>query len=128
MCGIIRYIGKQQATPIILEGLRWLEYRGYDSAGFTILSNNELLILRGVRWFSRAPPFRTRCGRGAPAVRPSRLRTALSKVLARRVAGLYQRGVGTAFTEVTPCEEVVVFRAKTRSMTGANVSRRSFST
>ena len=43
MCGIIGYIGKQQATPIILEGLRRLEYRGYDSAGFTILSDNKLL-------------------------------------------------------------------------------------
>src|SRR5205807_1333920 len=43
MCGIIGYIGKQQATPIILEGLRRLEYRGYDSAGLTILSNRELL-------------------------------------------------------------------------------------
>src|SRR4051812_22215665 len=43
MCGIIGYIGKQQATPILLEGLRRLEYRGYDSAGFTILSQNKLL-------------------------------------------------------------------------------------
>ena len=33
MCGIVGYIGKQQASPIILEGLRRLEYRGYDSAG-----------------------------------------------------------------------------------------------
>ncbi len=43
MCGIIGYIRKQQATPILLEGLRRLEYRGYDSAGFTILSENKLL-------------------------------------------------------------------------------------
>jgi glucosamine--fructose-6-phosphate aminotransferase (isomerizing) len=43
MCGIIVYIGKQQATPILLEGLRRLEYRGYDSAGFTSLSDNKLL-------------------------------------------------------------------------------------
>ena len=41
MCGIIGYIGKQQAAPIILEGLRRLEYRGYDSAGFTILSKED---------------------------------------------------------------------------------------
>lgn len=37
MCGIVGYVGKQQAAPIILEGLRRLEYRGYDSAGVTVL-------------------------------------------------------------------------------------------
>src|SRR5436190_5359736 len=43
MCGIIGYIGKQPATPIILAGLRRLEYRGYDSAGLTVFSNDKLL-------------------------------------------------------------------------------------
>ena len=33
MCGIVGYIGKEQAAPIILDGLSRLEYRGYDSAG-----------------------------------------------------------------------------------------------
>ncbi len=37
MCGIVGYVGKQQATPIILEGLRRLEYRGYDSAGISVI-------------------------------------------------------------------------------------------
>ncbi|MFZ4858256.1 MAG: glutamine--fructose-6-phosphate transaminase (isomerizing) [Desulfuromonadaceae bacterium] len=41
MCGIVGYIGVQQATAIILEGLKKLEYRGYDSAGIATLSNNE---------------------------------------------------------------------------------------
>jgi len=41
MCGIVGYIGRQQATAIILEGLKKLEYRGYDSAGIATLSNNE---------------------------------------------------------------------------------------
>jgi glutamine---fructose-6-phosphate transaminase (isomerizing) len=42
MCGIVGYVGKQQASPIILEGLRRLEYRGYDSAGMSILRGHEL--------------------------------------------------------------------------------------
>src|SRR2546426_3977531 len=42
MCGIVGYVGKQQAAPIILEGLRRLEYRGYDSAGMSVLQNERL--------------------------------------------------------------------------------------
>jgi glucosamine--fructose-6-phosphate aminotransferase (isomerizing) len=37
MCGIVGYIGRQSATPIVLEGLRRLEYRGYDSAGLAVI-------------------------------------------------------------------------------------------
>jgi glucosamine--fructose-6-phosphate aminotransferase (isomerizing) len=37
MCGIIGYVGKKAASPILLEGLRRLEYRGYDSAGIAVL-------------------------------------------------------------------------------------------
>ena len=36
MCGIVGYTGKKQASPILLEGLRRLEYRGYDSAGIAV--------------------------------------------------------------------------------------------
>ena len=42
MCGIVGYVGKQQAAPILLEGLRRLEYRGYDSAGVSVLNHAEL--------------------------------------------------------------------------------------
>lgn len=38
MCGIVGYIGTEQAAPIILDGLSKLEYRGYDSAGMAILT------------------------------------------------------------------------------------------
>src|SRR6476660_7294368 len=44
MCGIVGYVGKQQAAPIILEGLRRLEYRGYDSAGLAIIADGKLEI------------------------------------------------------------------------------------
>src|SRR6185369_10359582 len=46
MCGIVGYIGGQQATPVILEGLKKLEYRGYDSAGIATLSGGESGIRR----------------------------------------------------------------------------------
>jgi glucosamine--fructose-6-phosphate aminotransferase (isomerizing) len=41
MCGIVAYIGKREAFPILIKGLERLEYRGYDSAGVALLSNNE---------------------------------------------------------------------------------------
>ena len=41
MCGIVGYVGTQQATPVILEGLRRLEYRGYDSAGLAVLQDGR---------------------------------------------------------------------------------------
>ena len=43
MCGIIGYTGKRQALPILLEGLSALEYRGYDSAGLTLLDKNDFI-------------------------------------------------------------------------------------
>jgi glucosamine--fructose-6-phosphate aminotransferase (isomerizing) len=43
MCGIVGYTGRQSAAPIILEGLRRLEYRGYDSAGLTLQNDSQLL-------------------------------------------------------------------------------------
>ena len=48
MCGIIGYAGKNAATPILLEGLRRLEYRGYDSAGVAVLHDAELAVCKKV--------------------------------------------------------------------------------
>jgi glucosamine--fructose-6-phosphate aminotransferase (isomerizing) len=44
MCGIIGYVGKKAASPILLEGLRRLEYRGYDSAGVALVCGGDLLV------------------------------------------------------------------------------------
>ena len=46
MCGIVGYIGRDQALPIILEGLRRLEYRGYDSAGVAVLDDRLAVVKR----------------------------------------------------------------------------------
>ena len=46
MCGIVGYIGKEQAAPILLDGLAKLEYRGYDSAGIAIYGEADIEILK----------------------------------------------------------------------------------
>jgi glutamine---fructose-6-phosphate transaminase (isomerizing) len=53
MCGIVGYIGKKDATPIILNGLKRLEYRGYDSAGLAILENGNIEVRRDSGKLSR---------------------------------------------------------------------------
>ena len=46
MCGIVGYVGKKQVVPVIIEGLKRLEYRGYDSAGIAVAGNGEGLQIR----------------------------------------------------------------------------------
>src|ERR1700690_2457733 len=46
MCGIVGYVGKKSVVPIIIEGLRRLEYRGYDSAGIAVAGGEDGLQIR----------------------------------------------------------------------------------
>jgi glucosamine--fructose-6-phosphate aminotransferase (isomerizing) len=48
MCGIVGYIGKQKASHILLNGLKRMEYRGYDSAGWAMIENKKLNLLKNI--------------------------------------------------------------------------------
>src|SRR5512141_1221829 len=53
MCGIVGYSGPRDATPVILNGLKRLEYRGYDSAGLAVLQNSHIEVRRDAGKLSR---------------------------------------------------------------------------
>ncbi len=68
MCGIVGYVGKQEATPILLDALKRLEYRGYDSAGIAVLTDKGLSVYKTDGRISdlesKLPDIKGTCGIG----------------------------------------------------------------
>jgi glutamine---fructose-6-phosphate transaminase (isomerizing) len=64
VCGIVGYIGRRDAIPVLLEGLRSLEYRGYDSAGLAVIHRNKLQVTKTA---GRVQDLRDRVGDRAKA-------------------------------------------------------------
>jgi glutamine---fructose-6-phosphate transaminase (isomerizing) len=56
MCGIVGYIGPRQAADLLIEGLRRLEYRGYDSSGIAVVNGNGLDIKKAAGKLSVLAP------------------------------------------------------------------------
>ncbi len=76
MCGIVGYIGPRDATPIILGGLKRLEYRGYDSAGLAVLEDHHLEIRKDVGKLSQLVDVVSRDPvKGAPGIGHTRWAT-----------------------------------------------------
>ena len=67
MCGIVGYIGAREAGPFLVEGLRRLEYRGYDSAGAAFLLRDRLVTRKALGRVSHLAPALLGAGRGATA-------------------------------------------------------------
>jgi glucosamine--fructose-6-phosphate aminotransferase (isomerizing) len=75
MCGIIGYVGRQDAMPILMEGLHRLEYRGYDSAGLAIARSGALRLYKAqgkVRELERLLP---KSLKGSPGIAHTRWAT-----------------------------------------------------
>lgn len=76
MCGIVGYIGPRDATPIILNGLKRLEYRGYDSAGVAVINENQIDVRRDAGKLSQLVDLVSRSPlNGAPGIGHTRWAT-----------------------------------------------------
>ncbi|HUB75850.1 MAG TPA: glutamine--fructose-6-phosphate transaminase (isomerizing), partial [Solirubrobacteraceae bacterium] len=70
MCGIIGYVGRRPAEEILLAGLRRLEYRGYDSAGISVLADGEIRAVRAVGNLDRLEAALADAGGGVATIAP----------------------------------------------------------
>ncbi len=61
MCGIIGVLGKQDVIPSLVDGLKRLEYRGYDSAGIAVLQNNHIEVRRDAGKIENLAHLETSC-------------------------------------------------------------------
>ena len=83
MCGIVGFVGKQSAAPILLKGLQQLEYRGYDSAGIAVMDSGMIRVEKvsgespgSAKRRKTARPSPAASASGTPGGRPTaRLRT-----------------------------------------------------
>ena len=68
MCGIIGYTGFRPATTVLLDGLKHLDYRGYDSAGIAVYTNKNITVLKAVGQIQelekKVPTLASSCGIG----------------------------------------------------------------
>jgi glucosamine--fructose-6-phosphate aminotransferase (isomerizing) len=64
MCGIVGYVGKKDAMPVLLDGIKCLEYRGYDSSGMAILKNQSVRAVKAVGKIAELEKKIKKAGRG----------------------------------------------------------------
>jgi glucosamine 6-phosphate synthetase-like amidotransferase/phosphosugar isomerase protein len=83
MCGIVAYVGSRNCQNILLEGIKRLEYRGYDSSGLATLNNGKLQVVRAVG-------RQRRRSQGSRRVSPSHPPTAPPPVIRDSVANARQ--------------------------------------
>ena len=89
MCGIVGYVGHRPAADYLLEGLRRLEYRGYDSAGIATLSDEGQFDV--VKAVGRIDALAERSGLDAGAVSVALVELELGRRVATLPGGLFQR-------------------------------------
>ena len=91
MCGIVGYVGHQQAAPILLEGLARLEYRGYDSAGIALSTQDGDLFVQ--KRAGKIAVLRESLAEGTPAEASQ-----LAAVALDRIAGRIDGAIGRVRT------------------------------